>query len=322
LLGYDCSKGPAGEKNYHNGYLGGGNPDAMNIFKREIEAGSKLIEGGPRIINLNPKSALACFPFGDVDKALPVRPPVGNRITAITPTGGRPLSFGLCRKWMAHQTRRIDRWIIVDDGRTPMQADDVPKGALYIRREPRRDDPAFTLDLNLKAALPHIDGDKILIIEDDEYYAPGYIAEMARRLDSFEVVGICQSKYYHLPTGGYQQIGNTGHASLAETGFRKSFLPAFASLIQNGDNSKWPDDKLWRYVNATKGQANRITSLLFVDKGDPLYVGMKGLPGRTGIGAGHKTTMYHAKDGKDRAQLKAWIPKDYQVYLDVLAGMR
>jgi hypothetical protein len=49
---------------------------------------------------------------------------------------------------------------------------------------------------------------------------------------------------------------------------------------------------------------------------------MKGLPGRTGIGAGHKTTMYREKDGMDRAQLKVWIPKDYQVYLDVIEGMK
>jgi hypothetical protein len=238
LLGYDCAKGPAGEKNYHSGYKGGGNPDAMNIFKREIEAGAKMIEGGPRIVNLNPKSALTCFPFGDVDKVLPVRPPVGKRITAITPTGDRPLAFELCKRWMAGQTRKPDQWIIVDDGKEPIprfvDRDFNPLELFcYVRREPRRDDPSFTLDLNLKAALPHIDGDKILIIEDDEYYAPGYIAEMARRLDSFEVVGICQSKYYHLPTGGYRQIGNTGHASLAETGFRKSFLPFFSLTRAN-----------------------------------------------------------------------------------------
>lgn len=67
LLGYDCSKGPAGEKNYHDGYPSGGNPEALNIFKRAFEAGVALLNGRPRIINLNPNSALRCFEFGDKD---------------------------------------------------------------------------------------------------------------------------------------------------------------------------------------------------------------------------------------------------------------
>ena len=321
LLGFDCAKGPEGEKHYHAGYPHGSNPDALNIFKGAFEAGAKLLDGRARIVNLNPGSALRCFEFGEVDAVLsPV--PREQAITAITPTGDRPLAFRLCREWMANQTQRPDQWIIVDDGKVPMEvpvAMRMNPSIQYIRREPRRDDPPHTLDLNLKAALEHITGDKILIIEDDEYYAPGYVEEMARRLDQAEVVGICRSKYYHLPTGGYQQIGNVGHASLAQTGFRRSFLPVFGSLIQNGDNSKWPDDKLWRHVKATEGTKDNIASILFVDDQTPLYVGMKGLPGRGGIGAGHKTSMYHATDA-DRSQLKAWIPLDYQVYLDISSG--
>ena len=72
LLGYDCSKGPEGEKNYHDGYPSGGNPEALNIFKRAFEAGTALLNGKPRIINLNPNSALRCFEFGDVDPVLPM----------------------------------------------------------------------------------------------------------------------------------------------------------------------------------------------------------------------------------------------------------
>jgi hypothetical protein len=67
LLGYDCSRGPAGEKNYHDGYPSGGNPDALNIFRRAFEAGAALLNGRPRIVNLNPQSALRCFGFGDRD---------------------------------------------------------------------------------------------------------------------------------------------------------------------------------------------------------------------------------------------------------------
>jgi hypothetical protein len=78
LLGYDCARGPAGEKNYHNGYPGHGNPDAMDIFRRAFEAGAAMLApGGPRVVNLNPKSALQCFEFGDIDRVLPAIPPMG-----------------------------------------------------------------------------------------------------------------------------------------------------------------------------------------------------------------------------------------------------
>jgi len=227
-------------------------------------------------------------------------------ITAITPTGDRPLAFALCQQWMKNQIRQPGQWIVVDDGKAPLE----PTAAMqYIRREPRSDDPQHTLILNMKAALPHIVGDKILIMEDDEYYAPGYVEEMARGLDSHEVVGIMRAKYYHLPTGGYLQISNRTHASLAETAFRRSFLPELETLWP-GDTSL--DMRIWQRAG------NR--GCLFDDAANPLYLGIKGLPGRAGIGAGHSSGLYHRIDNKERILLKRWALKDYQVYLDILGG--
>lgn len=319
LLGYDCSKGPAGEKNYHSGYLGGGNPDAVNIFLKAFNAGKTMLEGRPRIVNLNPQSALRCFEFGDVDKVLSVKPKSnGPTITVITPTGDRPLAFALCQQWMAHQTRKPDQWIVIDDGKIPLEADLVflnstmPGVAIGIRREPRADDPKHTLDLNLKAALPLITGNKILIMEDDEYYAPGYIEEMARQLDFHEIVGIRPSKYYHLPSGGYLEMRTPTHASLAETAFRNSFLSELNEIIK-GNGETGIDFKIW-----TKA-GNR--GFIFADGERPIYLGIKGLPGRGGIGIGHNPANYHGvTDTPDRTMLRRWVPKDYQVYLDILSG--
>lgn len=320
LLGYDCQRGPEGEKNYHSGYPTGSSPDAMNIFLKAFEAGAEKLKAisHSRIVNLNPNSALKCFEFGDADKVLAASRPSTGGITVITPTGDRPLAFALCQQWMAHQTRKPDQWIVVDDGKVPLMP---AYGMTYVRREPRPDDPQHTLALNMQAALSHIKGDKILICEDDEYYAPGYIEEMARRLDQAEVVGICRAKYYHLPTGGYVQIGNTGHASLAETGFRKSFLPVVAECTKRGIVPHYLDEQIWRIVNESKRTGRKIPSHLFVDDTTPLYVGIKGLPGRAGIGQGHNPAMYHNHlDAAGRPVLKQWIPKDHQIYMDILSG--
>ncbi|MCK9601764.1 MAG: hypothetical protein M0R06_22160 [Sphaerochaeta sp.] len=67
LLGYDCAKGPAGEKNYHGGYPSAGNPSALETFKEAFKAGAKMLMAGRHhIYNLNPDSALRCFPFMDI----------------------------------------------------------------------------------------------------------------------------------------------------------------------------------------------------------------------------------------------------------------
>ena len=244
-----------------------------------------------------------------------------SRITCITPTGDRPLAFALCRQWMMNQTRQPGQWIVVDDGKTPMTLDEAFKihdFIKYVRREPRSDDPQHTLTLNLQAALPHIAGDKILIMEDDDYYAPEYVAEVARKLDQHEIVGIMQAKYYHLPTGGYHIHQNASHCSLSETSFRNSFLPEFREILCERDVLPHPvgtdvDLRIWRKVG------NR--GYRFSDSDKPLYLGIKGLPGRAGIGIGHNPAMYRGvQDTADRTVLKKWAPKDYQVYLDILSG--
>jgi hypothetical protein len=310
LLGFDCSKGPRGETHYHDGYPCGLKQEDLDTFRSDFEAGAPLLPPGRQVINLNPNSALKCFEFGDVDRILPkAERPKAQTITAITPTGDRTLAFSLCRRWMRSQTRRPDQWIVVDDGRIPMKPD---RGFQYVRREPQPGDPRHTLDLNMTAALPFITGDKILIIEDDEYYAPGYVQAMASQLDGHEVAGIILARYYHLGSGGYCVNGNLHHASLAQTGFRSSFLPIFTKCVNQANTPDWLDIRIWKRA-AKNG--------LFLDSATPLYLGMKGLPGRGGIGMGHDPGSYQSWD-KDRAVLKKWIPTDFQVYLDVLEGMK
>jgi len=153
-----------------------------------------------------------------------------------------------------------------------------------------------------------------VILEDDEYYAPTYVEEMTRRLVQHEVVGIKGARYYHIVSGGYMVMGGGWHASLAETAFRSSYLPELNVLADNGAFPTLLDVIMWRRLRTSD------RTLLFSDSDQPLYCGIKGLPGRPGIGIGHRTASYHLVDTSDRAILKRWVPKDYQVYLDILSG--
>jgi len=234
-------------------------------------------------------------------------------ITLITPTGDRPLAFALCQNWMKKQTLQSFQWIVVDDGKTPMTPC-VPMK--YIRREPRPDDPQCTLTRNFEAALPLIKGNKIIIIEDDEYYAPKYLAEMSLRLSQYEIVGLGNTKYYYLFSGGYYRHGNKRRASLAQTAFQGSFLPEFKEILNMNVGSARIDRRIWENVR----ENNR--GLIFFDDNDSLYLGIKGLPGRPGmIGHDPKARPYRWNPPDiSRKILKQWIPEDYKIYMDIING--
>ncbi len=327
LLGYDMnpSNGKKGEKKWwHDGYPDDGqNTTVYDRFIKDFETHREaLLATGRDVVNLNPKSGLAVFrksTLGAEKLKLRRKPKMkaDKTITVITPTGDRPVAFGLCQRWMEHQTRQPDQWIVVDDGKVPL----VPTEKMqYVRREPKKGDPKHTLAINIETVLPLVKGDKILFMEDDEYYAPRYIEVMAEKLDEYEAVGIGDSKYYHLPTRSFAHNHNLNHASLAETGIRAALLPMFAEITNIGMEVDWLDCQLWRHIINTQLSDRPIKHLIFVDSAESLYVGMKGLPGRAGIGKGHQTTMYSERDSEDLAVLRGWIPRDYLVYLHLVQG--
>ena len=173
-----------------------------------------------------------------------------ENITLITPTGDRPLTFALCQHWVKRQTLQPTQWIIVDDGKTPATQTVAMDNIYYVRREPRPDDPPHTLLANLKVALPLVMGEKIMIIEDDDYYAPRYAETMAAKLEEHEIAGIYNGRYYYLPSCANCRAGNEKHASLASTAFRRSFLPEFERLVITKTGAL--DMKLWREIRRLK----------------------------------------------------------------------
>jgi hypothetical protein len=258
-------------------------------------------------------------------------PVMFNNFTVITATGDRPLCFSLLKRWMKAQTCQPACWVIIDDGKIPMKEseyNDLPDYVTLLRRNPRPDDPKHTLNINLMAALPYVEGEFIIFCEDDEYYAPEYLATMSRYLKEYEVVGVCRSRYYHLPSFRYYIHSNYDHASLAQTGMRVSFIEDFKQLLV-GD--PFIDMRIWKKVGnknelmwgkaqfRTRGQEiNGKRGYLFDDAiGDRyIYVGMKGMSGRDGIGSGHKGIGLF---DYDMSTLKKWIidPNHYKMYADL-----
>ena len=220
----------------------------------------------------------------------------------ITPTDGRPEAFAHLESWLGAQTwPEAFRWVVATGDPEPY---DFRMGQILVGRNPSTG--LHPLCGNLLAALDVVEsmadeGDKVIIAEDDDAYAPGYFLRMAELLETHDLAGQGDARYYHVVTRRYRQLNHRDRASLAQTAFRPAVIPKFIEIASRG--SPFIDLALWREYDGRKT----------VVPGEGLHVSLKGLPGTPGIGIGHREGFGHPDtDGRVFA---AWgIPAVYEQY--------
>lgn len=223
-------------------------------------------------------------------------------VTLITTTGHRKECFELCKEFMHRQTYEGDvQWIIVDDSGVKNIEEEFRPNWDILNLTPSKlwKEGLNTQRLNLDAAIPYVKGDYVLIIEDDDYYKPIYIETMVKLLKLFPVVGEGNAKYYYWPQKCFKEMENNIHASLCQTGFRASRLEEFEQAVNSGQI--YIDIVFWKLI-----KENKCPHLLFIDSN--LTIGMKGLPGRKGIGTGHSPIGY--KSDPQLRKLTSWIGEE------------
>jgi len=231
-------------------------------------------------------------------------------LTLLTPTRNRAACFGRLEKYIG---RCLDgfsgevQWLVANDGTEVYR---YSLGQTVVARDPSGDRLPSICE-NYLALLPLIRGDRVLCIEDDDWYScsPNYLAVMASALDRAELVGSCPAKYYNVATHQWRIMPNTAHASLAQTGFRPSVLPFFVLGCQLGP---FIDSVLWCHWAMTLGRS----SLLLANDG--LHVGLKGQAGEKGSGSGHVDQL--GELDADGAVLREWIGADAADYWSIQSG--
>lgn len=196
-------------------------------------------------------------------------------LVVLTPTGGRPEAFAKCVEYMQDQTYPDPvRWVVVDDCDP---ATEVPKvkgwSIAHVRPEPRWKPGQNTQARNLLAGLDYVaPGDRLVCIEDDDAYAPDWLERVSEWLDRDDLVGEAPSLYRHL-NGREKWMGNKNHASLCATGMKGKAIERFREVLTSG--TKNIDIRLWKMGGAIYPHAGGV-------------IGIKGYPGRPGIGVGHR----------------------------------
>lgn len=112
----------------------------------------------------------------------------------------------------------------------------------------------------------------IFILEDDDIILPPYIETMLKALETADLVGESSARYYNVRTGRYKAIPTPRHSSLASTAVRGR-----EALMRACHGGKFIDITLWRDFKGRKTLLDTAN-----------VIGIKGLPGRQGIGVGHR----------------------------------
>lgn len=227
-------------------------------------------------------------------------------LTLLTPTGGRPQAWARCQRWMARQTYGgAVRWVVVDDGPEPQRVD-IQRGGWQIevlRPEPHWQPGQNTQQRNLRAGLAAIDADapRVVIIEDDDWYAPDWLSTCDTMLGLADLVGESHARYYNVAQRRAREMGNSAHASLCSTAVQGMALTLLRAAVERHRTAI--DLVLW--------QMARQRGHLF--RGGRV-VGIKGISGREGIGIGHRSHFGGQPDPQG-ALLRQWIGVDAEAYL-------
>jgi len=240
-----------------------------------------------------------------------------KKLSIITPTGDRYDALKMAFRHMKRQSFLSPEaggqveWVIVDDGRTQATAKAVAEQSqselanlgitmYHVRQKSAYPYGPQSLASNIINGIHYVSADKILIWEDDDCYLSGYLEDMWDRLQEAEAVGTVWQKYYHLPSRSYRVFRNRGSA-LCSTGMSADLLPILFQAASHclETNNKGLDAFFWKVAMTGAG-----TFDIFEPERD-LMIGIKGMPGREGIGVGHRPKKF--RPDPNLTVLQKWV---------------
>jgi glycosyltransferase involved in cell wall biosynthesis len=237
-------------------------------------------------------------------------------VSLIVPTRDRPFLLKRCVEYMSRQAfpGKIEM-IIVSDSKESDHPGNSPSKSLDIYHAWRGTgdiNPIISQANNVLYGLRLVTTDKILFIEDDDWYSPDYVSDRVQFLEKYEAVGKLHTIYYHLGRG-WIECGNGGHGSLFETAMRGPRAIDTMALACNESVRKgagYIDMRFWKAFRQLK-----IKNIMKSEKKKHMAIGMK-FPKSIGvptIGVRHwreADTMRGAVEDPGQARLEAAIGKE------------
>lgn len=205
---------------------------------------------------------------------------------------------------MARQTVKPDQWIVADGGATPVN---TTMGQIHIH-DARPPGP-LNFGYNLLNGIAACANELLIIIEDDDFYRADHIERIVEKAEAgYRLIGSEDiQRYYNVAHRSWKMMNNIG-ASLCQTALRRDLFPLFRKTIQEcmGRGSYGIDTTLWRAARNDWAFTHQMT-----------VCGIKGLPGRIGLGIGHRPDARWSPD-PHLTQLRKWIGADADLYAEFM----
>ncbi len=208
-------------------------------------------------------------------------------LALLTPTRGRPRALAICSDYVQRMGAAV--WITIEGDQSGGQIAAMDDG-YHIRRYQRSDlSKLMSLADSLREGIHFariLAGNEplqIAVIEDDDWYAPTYVHWLKKALAESPLVGEGCAVYYNVWSRTYRKIQNTAHASLCSTAWDDGQVGdtinriLYDALSRDGF-AEFIDVRLWRAFEGGKVWQPGVRRV----------VGLKGLPGKRGIGVGHQ----------------------------------
>lgn len=221
-------------------------------------------------------------------------------ISVITPTCDRTDGLDLLIGYMQRQTLKPQEWIVCNGGKK------LNKKAFKEIHDPK---PAGCLNLanNILNGIEEAKGEIIIVMEDDDWYAPNHIETCVKYLLNHEATGDNNLNYHNVKYRCYRKMKNAGSA-LCQTSFRRSAIPKMKAAAEKAIKNKnySVDGYFWAQYNNKDSMTHQERTV----------VGIKGLDDK-GLGLGHRINAKWKPD-PDLKQLTKWIGDDAFVYAQYL----
>ncbi len=154
-----------------------------------------------------------------------------------------------------------------------------------------------------------VKGDAIVFVENDDFYAADYLAWCAAGLTKYALYGEGRALYYNVQQRFWFVHSNLSHASLCSTAITRALYPWLQKQCTISDEP-FLDVRLWNRCP----MSHRVADPWDVGKSAHRSVGIKGMPGRTGYGGGHRGRDRSAVSDLDQRKLRSLIGADADAY--------
>lgn len=228
-------------------------------------------------------------------------------ITLITATSDRPAGIALTKRWLSSQ--RVQQptcvqWLICDDGRQPadvaLDSHVFSENRLVVQTEHVRIPPARSVPLsfrgNVCAGIVRARHPLIAFWEDDDFYPSHWLQWISDWFQKgYELIGEGHARYYNVQTRRYRTLRNHIHASLCQTAVSSRMAQWLDNRCRT-QGGTYIDMDVWKQGPACRRILQQHSTV----------IGIKGLPGKPGIGIGHKLPDTNPHDA-DGSILRQWV---------------